>query len=90
MATIYQTPRSDPDGWRLVVGEDSHGQQKWVYLPEGPARKNWKQNKETKYWMGLDIVSGDELKDVTLRSCGQTAERGVFCHGLCVKSGTLS
>lgn len=52
----YEIPKSDPAGWRLVVGEDSHGQQKWVYLPEGPARDQWKQNKETRYWMGLDIV----------------------------------
>jgi hypothetical protein len=51
-------PKQDLEGWRLVVGEDSHGQHKWVYLPEGdPQRLAMPQTKEDKYWLGLDIVS---------------------------------
>jgi lanosterol synthase len=53
----YEPLRSDPLGWRLVVGEDSHGQQKWVYLPEGPARDEWEQDKVAKYALGLDVGS---------------------------------
>lgn len=38
-----------------MVGEDSHGQQKWVYLPPGPARDEWKQCKVAKYALGLEV-----------------------------------
>lgn len=54
-----QTPilgGTDLLGWRLKVGEDSHGQHKWVYLPGGPARDTWPQSKVDKYAIGLDIV----------------------------------
>ncbi|RXK41597.1 lanosterol synthase [Tremella mesenterica] len=51
----WEPEKTDLTGWRLVVGEDSHGQQKWVYLPPGQARDEWKQTKEAKYWLGLDI-----------------------------------
>jgi lanosterol synthase len=44
-----------------MISEDSHGQQKWKYLPEGPARENWKQSKVAKYAIGLD-VSAPKLK----------------------------
>jgi len=50
--------RTDPEGWRLKIGEDSHGQQKWVYLPEGPARETWPQAKVDRYALGLDVVGG--------------------------------
>jgi len=53
----YEPPRSDPLGWRLIVSEDAHGQQKWVYLPEGQAREDWKQDKVAKYALGLDVGS---------------------------------
>lgn len=49
----YQT---DPAGWRLKVGEDSHGQHKWVYLPPGPERDAWPQNAVDKYSIGLPTV----------------------------------
>ena len=55
-ADDWQPETTDLLGWRLVVGEDSHGQQKWVYLPPGPARDEWKQTKEAKYWLGLGMV----------------------------------
>jgi lanosterol synthase len=51
----YEPPRTDPLGWRLVIGEDSHGQQKWKYLSPGPARDEWKQDKVTKYALGLEV-----------------------------------
>ena len=53
----YVPAQTDYAGWRLKVGEDSHGQHKWVYLPEGEARDAWPQNKVDKYWLGLDVVS---------------------------------
>ncbi|KAJ9116370.1 hypothetical protein QFC22_004811 [Naganishia vaughanmartiniae] len=50
-------PQTDPAGWRLVVGQDSHGQHKWVYLDEDdPRRSSWAQSTVDKYWLGLDIV----------------------------------
>lgn len=51
-----KTLRTDPAGWRLVVGEDSHGQHKWVYLPKS-AREKWPQTAVDKYSMGLPTVS---------------------------------
>ncbi|BEI79554.1 hypothetical protein CcaverHIS002_0100830 [Cutaneotrichosporon cavernicola] len=48
-----ETYRTDPAGWRLKVGEDSHGQHKWVYLPPGPQRDAWPQTVVDKYSMGL-------------------------------------
>ena len=54
-SSSYIPPQTDPLGWRLVVGEDSHGQQKWVYLPPGPARDEWKQCKVAKYALGLAV-----------------------------------
>jgi len=56
-ALIHNLDRTDLAGWRLQIGEDSHGQQKWVYLPEGPARDAWPQNKVDRYWIGLNIVN---------------------------------
>lgn len=52
----WQLERTDPLGWRLVVSEDSHGQHKWVYLPEGPQREEWPQSQEAKYWSGMEFV----------------------------------
>ena len=49
--------RTDLEGWRLKVSEDSHGQHKWVYLPQGPARDAWPQTKVDRYSIGLDIAS---------------------------------
>lgn len=51
-------PRTDPDGWRLVVSQDSHGQHKWLYLPPGDDRRStWPQTPVDKYWLGLETVS---------------------------------
>ncbi|KAL7423173.1 Lanosterol synthase (Oxidosqualene--lanosterol cyclase) [Cryptotrichosporon argae] len=47
--------RTDPAGWRLVVGADTHGQQKWTYLPPGPERDAWPQTVVDKYSQGLEI-----------------------------------
>lgn len=48
---------TDLEGWRLVVGNDSHGQHQWVYLsPEDPRREGWKQSAEDRYWLGLGTV----------------------------------
>lgn len=49
-------PRTDLLGWRLKIGEDNHGQHKWVYLPDGPAREAWPQTKMDKYAIGLEMV----------------------------------
>lgn len=63
----YPYERTDLEGWRLVVSEDSHGQHKWVYLPPGDdRRKTWKQSKAAKYWLGLDLVSLTETTDPIL------------------------
>ncbi|ORX40148.1 terpenoid cyclases/protein prenyltransferase alpha-alpha toroid [Kockovaella imperatae] len=51
----YTPRKTDYAGWRLKVSEDSHGQHKWVYLPEGEARDAWPQNKIDKYWLGLEV-----------------------------------
>lgn len=56
MASEYKMPRTDLHGWRLKVGEDNHGQHKWVYLPDGPAREAWPQTKMDKYAIGLEMV----------------------------------
>jgi hypothetical protein len=57
----YDVPRTDPEGWRLVVGADSHGQHKWVYLPPGDdRRREWKQGMGDRYWLGLETVSRAE------------------------------
>jgi len=56
MTAQFTPKRSDPLGWRLKVGEQSHGQHKWVYLPPGEAREAWPQDKASKYWTGMDIV----------------------------------
>jgi lanosterol synthase len=53
----YKPQQTDPFGWRLKVSEDAHGQHKWVYLPPGPARDAWPQNKIDKYWTGMEMVS---------------------------------
>lgn len=56
--TDIQLPRQDLEGWRLVVGQDSHGQHKWVYLAEvDPRSESCVQSKEDKYWLGMEIVS---------------------------------
>lgn len=49
--------RTDTEGWRLKVSEDSHGQHKWVYLPPGPQRDAWPQTAVDKYSQGLETVS---------------------------------
>lgn len=51
-----ETFRTDPDGWRLKVGEDSHGQHKWVYLSTAAQREAWPQQPVDKYSMGLPTV----------------------------------
>ncbi|WWC70811.1 uncharacterized protein I206_104763 [Kwoniella pini CBS 10737] len=53
----FQFPQTDLTGWRLKVGEDSHGQQKWVYLRDEQQRKEWPQNVTEKYWIGLRTES---------------------------------
>lgn len=57
MTAGYTPPTTDLLGWRLKVGEDNHGQHKWVYLPEGEAREAWPQSKMDKYAVGLEMVS---------------------------------
>lgn len=51
-----ETLRTDPDGWRLKVSEDSHGQQKWVYLQPGAQREAWPQTVVDRYSQGLETV----------------------------------
>ncbi|WVQ83002.1 hypothetical protein IAT38_005140 [Cryptococcus sp. DSM 104549] len=51
----YTPPTTDLTAWRLLVGQDSHGQQKWVYLKDPAEREAWKQNEVEKYWLGLDM-----------------------------------
>jgi len=53
---VWESEKTDPLGWRLKVSEDHHGQHKWVYLPAGPERDAWPQNKVDKYWTGMDVV----------------------------------
>lgn len=62
MAVEYQMPRTDLLGWRLKIGEDNHGQHKWVYLPKGPAREAWPQTKMDKYAIGLEMVRLSPLR----------------------------
>ncbi|OWT40004.1 lanosterol synthase [Cryptococcus neoformans Bt1] len=51
----YIPPTTDLTAWRLKVSEDSHGQQKWVYLSDPAQRKEWPQTNIEKYWLGLDM-----------------------------------
>ncbi|KAK8858537.1 hypothetical protein IAR55_002764 [Kwoniella newhampshirensis] len=54
--STYKVPSTDLTHWRLKVGEDSHGQQKWVYLRDEEERKSWPQGNVEKYWLGLKVV----------------------------------
>lgn len=48
-------PQTDPEAWRLIVGEDSHGQHKWRMREEGRGDKE-RQSVEDRYWLGLETV----------------------------------
>ena len=61
----YTPPATDPLGWRLVISEDSHGQQKWRYLPPGPQRESWPQDQVTKYALGLELNAKKQKKAMT-------------------------
>jgi hypothetical protein len=80
MSSPYRPVRTDLLGWRLKVGEDNHGQHKWVYLPEGEARDAWPQSKEDKYWLGLDLVNLTHFVPAPVR-----ALRSCFWAGNCFK-----
>nr|ODN91514.1 lanosterol synthase [Cryptococcus depauperatus CBS 7855] len=60
----YIPPTTDLTAWRLVVSENSHGQQKWVYLRSPEERDRWPQTNVEKYWLGLD-VDVPQLKPAT-------------------------
>lgn len=64
--SAYPMPRTDLYGWRLKVGDDNHGQHKWMYLPEGPARDAWPQTKMDKYAIGLEMVRMVRLASIEL------------------------
>jgi hypothetical protein len=64
-------------GWRIKVGEDNHGQHKWLYLPEGPARDAWPQTMEDKYWLGLEVVRWDVSFALLINRC---ARGDVYSH----------
>jgi hypothetical protein len=56
-AKDYPYDRTNLEGWRLVVSEDSHGQHKWIYLGrDDPRRETWEQSQPAKYWLDLDLV----------------------------------
>ncbi|WWD18426.1 hypothetical protein CI109_102876 [Kwoniella shandongensis] len=61
----YKPPTTDLTGWRLKVGEDSHGQQKWVYLRDEAQRKSWPQGNVEKYWLGLEMHTPELQKPKT-------------------------
>jgi hypothetical protein len=69
----YTPPATDPLGWRLVISEDSHGQQKWRYLPGGPQRDAIPQDQVTKYALGLDLGAKKQKK---AKSPGEAARNG--------------
>ncbi|KAH8090819.1 putative lanosterol synthase [Filobasidium floriforme] len=55
-AKDYPYDRTDLEGWRLVVSEDSHGQHKWIYLgQDDPRRETWEQSQPAKYWLDLNL-----------------------------------
>ncbi|KAJ9099208.1 hypothetical protein QFC21_004088 [Naganishia friedmannii] len=87
----YDVPRTDPGGWRLLVGADSHGQHKWVYLPPGDERrKAWKQGSGDRYWLGLETAAGREpvsserretlLEATAVRPSRDSVERSANLH----------
>lgn len=75
----YTPPRTDPLGWRLVISEDSHGQQKWKYLPEGSARDAWPQDQVTKYALGLEVGAKKQKK---AKDAGEAASNGYEVYKL--------
>jgi hypothetical protein len=77
MTASYQPERTDLAGWRIKVGEDNHGQHKWLYLPEGPARDAWPQTMEDKYWLGLEVVRWDVSFALLINRC---ARGDVYSH----------
>jgi lanosterol synthase len=69
----YTPPATDPLGWRLVISEDSHGQQKWRYLPPGAQRDEIPQDQVTKYALGLEVVAKKQKK---AKNPGEAARNG--------------
>jgi hypothetical protein len=69
----YTPPATDPLGWRLVISEDSHGQQKWRYLPPGAQRDEIPQDQVTKYALGLEVGAKKQKK---AKNPGEAARNG--------------
>jgi len=69
----HTPPATDPLGWRLIISEDSHGQQKWRYLPEGPQRDSIPQDQVTKYALGLEVGAKKQKK---AKNPGEAARNG--------------
>jgi hypothetical protein len=69
----YTAPATDPLGWRLVISEDSHGQQKWRYLPPGAQRDEIPQDQVTKYALGLEVGAKKQKK---AKNPGEAARNG--------------
>jgi hypothetical protein len=69
----YNPPATDPLGWRLVISEDSHGQQKWQYLPPGAQRDEIPQDQVTKYALGLEVGAKKQKK---AKNPGEAARNG--------------
>jgi len=72
-AMSHTPPATDPLGWRLIISEDSHGQQKWRYLPEGPQRDSIPQDQVTKYALGLEVGAKKQKK---AKNPGEAARNG--------------
>jgi hypothetical protein len=69
----YTPPATDPLGWRLIISEDSHGQQKWRYLPPGAQRDEIPQDQVTKYALGLEVGAKKQKK---AKNPGEAARNG--------------
>ncbi|WVQ96729.1 hypothetical protein IAU59_003836 [Kwoniella sp. CBS 9459] len=65
MTSKFEIPTTDLTAWRLKVGEDSHGQHKWVYLRNEKQREEWPQNNTEKYWLGLEVTVPEQPKAKT-------------------------
>jgi hypothetical protein len=75
----YTPPATDPLGWRLIISEDSHGQQKWRYLPPGAQRNEIPQDQVTKYALGLEVGAKKQKK---AKNPGEAARNGYEFHKL--------
>lgn len=57
---------TDIYGWRLLIGQDSHGQHKWIYLQSKEEREQWPLRAEERWWLGLGVDVPEGSQDASV------------------------